>query len=219
MATLSRSGIVFGIAIFVTTQFSSVAWAQTTAALLDFTTHAAFFSQETHQSEPLDPQVFVKDTNAKAGAGPQNIQHIDGFRPARLADPASTPVFTAQGKALGFKLGQWLGPRGKVTLLPLAEGATVQVRLSGLAPNGLYSLFENHFDQKPIGFTPLDGIGQTNSFRANAKGKAALTVHASHMPTSVNAVLVVYHSDNRTHGESRGEIGITAHHQLIAKIP
>jgi len=198
---------------------SSYAWAESTAARLEFTTHAAFFSQETHQSKPLDPQVFVKDTTAKAGTGPQNIQHIDGFRPADLTDPANTPVFTAQGKALGLKLGQWLGPQGKVTLLPLAEGVTVQVRLSGLIPNGVYSLFENHFDQKPVGFTPLDGKGTANSFKANAKGIASVTVHAAHMLTNVNAVLVVYHSDHRTHGENRGEIGLTAHHQMIAKIP
>ena len=211
---------IFLVSLVVATSMPcSFAWAQTTAARLEFTTHAAFFSQETRQSEPIDPQVFVKDANAKAGNGPQNIQHIDGFRPAHLADPANTPVFTAQGKALGFKLGQWLGPRGKLTLLPQTEGATVQVRLSGLIPNGIYSLFENHFDQKPVGFTPLDGKGTTNSFKADGKGVASLTVHASQMPTNVNAVLVVYHSDHLTHGESRGEIGITAHHQMLAKIP
>ena len=219
MLVLIRRTFVLAAAVAVTLLPSSYAWAEPTAARMEFTTHAVFFSQETHQSELLDPQVFVKDVNTKAGIGPQNIQHIDGFRPAHLADPANTPLFTAQGKALGFSLGQWLGPRGKVTLLPLTEGATIQVRLFGLIPNGVYSLFENHFDQKPVGFTPLDGKGTINSFKANAKGAASITLHSSQMPTNVNAVLVVYHSDHRSHGESRGEIGITAHHQMIAKIP
>ena len=34
-----------------------------------------------------------------------------------------------------------------------------------------------------------------------------------------NAVLLVYHSDRKTHGPSRGRIGINAHHQLIARLP
>jgi hypothetical protein len=32
-------------------------------------------------------------------------------------------------------------------------------------------------------------------------------------------VLVVYHSDGKTHGDSRGEIGVGAQHQLIARLP
>ena len=39
------------------------------------------------------------------------------------------------------------------------------------------------------------------------------------MPTGVNAVLLVSHSDGKAHKQSRGGIGITAHHQLIAKVP
>jgi hypothetical protein len=39
------------------------------------------------------------------------------------------------------------------------------------------------------------------------------------MLTGANAVLLVYHSDGRTHGTSRGQLGVTAHHQLIAKVP
>ena len=93
----------------------------------------------------------------------------------------------------------------------------VTVILSGLKPHGRYSLFENHFDQKPVGFTPLDGNGTDNNVVANAEGKAVLTTMSPTAITHDNAVLVVYHSDGKTYGKLRGDIGINAHHQLIAR--
>lgn len=185
-----------------------------------FVTHAAFFSKETKQPKTLDPQVFVRDAAAPAAVGPQGIQHVAGVRPALIdSDTKSTPVLTAKGEALGFNLGQWLGPKGEATITPAVGGkAEIAVSFTGLRPNGHYSLFENHFDQKPVGFTPLDGTGQHNNFVAGSRGEAKLTVTAPSMPTKVNAILLVYHSDGKDHGKDRGAIGITAHHQLIAPI-
>jgi hypothetical protein len=222
MPSLNRRAVILGAALAAAAAPGpwDRVWAQGAPVHLPFITHAAFFSKETQQSVPLDPQVFVKDGNAKAETGPQGIVHIDGFRPAHIvSDPSDTPVFTALGRALGFSLGQWLGAGGAVTITPRGAGATVRVRLKGLVPNGVYSLFENHFDQQPVGFTPLDGSGKRNSFTAKPDGTWAITVHAPQMLTSANAVLLVYHSDRLTHGASRGEIGVNAHHQLIAKLP
>jgi len=221
MPSLNRRTVIIGAALAAAAALGpwQPVWAQGTPIHLPFITHAAFFSKETQQSVALDPQVFVKDGNAKAETGPQDIRHIDGFRPAHLSDPPATPVFSALGQSLGFSLGQWLGASGAVTITPRGAGATVRVRLTGLVPNGVYSLFENHFDQQPVGFTPLDGSGKRNSFSAKPDGTGAITVHAPQMFTSANAVLLVYHSDRLTHGTSRGEIGVNAHHQLIAKIP
>jgi hypothetical protein len=82
-----------------------------------------------------------------------------------------------------------------------------------------FSLFENHFDQTPIGFTPVDGTGNGNSFVADSNGSGFVSIIAPTQMTHANAVLVVYHSDNQTHGSERGAIGETAHHQLIARLP
>jgi hypothetical protein len=84
---------------------------------------------------------------------------------------------------------------------------------------GHYSLFENHFDQQPVGFTPLDGAGKANDFMANDSGSATVSVLAPQAPTHANAVLLVYHSDKTSHGDQRGDTGVNAHHQLIARIP
>lgn len=191
------------------------------ASHLTFATHAAFFSAETKQPKPLDPHAFVADAAAPATVGPQNISHVAGFRPAFIGqDPKTAAVSNAKGEPIGFTLGDWLAASGTVTLTPMA-GGKVEISLSfdHLKPGGHYSLFENHFDQKPIGFTPLDGTAKTNDFVAAADGTAKLTVTAPQPLTHDNAVLLVYHSDGTAHGAQRGEIGITAHHQLIARIP
>jgi hypothetical protein len=84
-------------------------------------------------------------------------------------------------------------------------------------PNGHYSLFENHFSTTGVSFTPLDGKGSGNSFVAAADGTGTLTVVAPSVLTHDNAVLLVYHSDGQEHGDKRGAIGETAHHQLISR--
>lgn len=212
-----RLPIVLAALAFPIAALSDSAAAAEPALDLVMETHAAFFSAETSQPEPLDPQVFLRDANAAATTGPQNIRHVAGFRPALMSEPRRTPLFDAQGKPLGLSLGKWLGARGKVHVA--ADRRTVTVRLSGLRPGGTYSLFENHFDRQPIGFTPLDGSGRTNTFIASMDGKAAAKIHVPAAVTHANAILLVYHSDRQAHGDSRGEIGVNAHHQLIARIP
>ena len=121
---------------------------------------------------------------------------------------------------MDFNLGQWLGAKGTVTISPSGQDkAKVSARFTNLRSEGYYSLFENHFDQQPVGFTPLDGTGKANNFLASKKGTGRITLTAPQMLTHVNAVLLVYHSDKTFHGDQRGEIGVTAHHQLIARIP
>lgn len=197
---------------------SGAVQAADTVKVMNFVTHAAYFSDETQQATPLDPQVFLTDPASSAATGPQGIKHVDGVRNALIADVPGLPIKNANGQSLDMSLGAWLSAKGKVTLSPLANGREkVTVRLSGLKPSGSYSLFENHFDQKPIGFTPLDGLGTDNNFVAGANGEAEVTLIAPAVLTHDNAVLVVYHSDGIQHGMSRGAIGVDAHHQLIAR--
>ncbi len=80
---------------------------------------------------------------------------------------------------------------GKVTIDGI-NPVQLSANFNGLKPQGHYSLFENHFDQKPIGFTPTDGTGKTNNLVAKADGTATITMTLPHMPTHDNAVLLVY---------------------------
>lgn len=206
------------MAIALLGSLSGAVHADNAVQVMDFVTHAAYFSNETQQAVPLDPQVFLTNPAALAATGPQGIKHIAGVRNALIADAQDLPIMNANGQSLDMSLGAWLSAKGKVTLSPLADGKEkVTVTLSGLKPNGSYSLFKNHFDQKPIGFTPLDGKGTRNNFIASAEGEATVTLIAPAVLTHDNAVLVVYHSDGIQHGMSRGAIGVDAHHQLIAR--
>lgn len=214
-ATPNRSAAIALVAFGFLT---SAAHAEENVQAMDFDTHAAFFSDETRQASPLDPQVFVSNPNSPAATGPQGIKHIAGVRNALIADAPDLPITNANGQSLDMSLGAWLAAKGSVTLSPLPDGREkIIVTLSGLKPKGSYSLFENHFDQKPTGFTPLDGQGTDNTFTAGANGEATVTTIAPAALTHDNAVLVVYHSDGIEHGMTRGTIGIDAHHQLIAR--
>ncbi len=186
--------------------------------VLQLQTHADFFSTETHQVPVLDPQVFVAAPGAAEMVGPQGIHHVAGIRNALVADAASLPIVNAADKSLDLSLGAWLSAKGEAILTPLPDGREkVTVVMSGLKPGGHYSLFENHFEQKPVGFTPLDGNGSDNSFVADRSGKAEISMIAPSRLTHDHAVLLVYHSDGRAHGTSRGAIGVDAHHQLIGR--
>ncbi len=215
---LRRSVLCFAVLAIGTACSTTSVPVPTRLALM---THAAFFSQETNQNPALDPQVFVRDASAPEATGPQNIHHVAGVRNALLTDPSTSPIYNANGALLdGFTLGSWLGARGDVTIASTGTGgSTIMVTMSGLRPAGVYSLFENHFDQTPVGFTPLDGTGTSNTVTADAQGTARITVAAPDVPTHDHAVLVVYHSDGMAHGMERGPIGVTAHHQLIVRIP
>ena len=200
---------------------ANATYAQTDPVVaLPFVTHAAFFSKEVAVPVMLDPQVFVLDESEPAGRHWQGIEHVKGVRNATENDAAGTAIYNAQGAPLGMTLGQWLHAGGTVTLTPNSDGhEEVAMALHGLKPDGHYSVFENHFDQQPIGFTPLDGAGTRNSFVADSKGAAVVKISAPEQMTHQNAVLVVYHSDGTPHGSERGAIGETAHHQLIARVP
>jgi hypothetical protein len=217
----SKAGRWFGMALVAASAAGlTISYAANTPRV-PFVTHASFFSAETHQPKPVDPHAFVRDPSAPAGVGPQNIQHVAGVRPALIEqDPKSAAIFNAKGEPLGFNLGEWLGAQGVATMSPAANGKVrVSARFEHLIPGGHYSLFENHFDQQPVGFTPLDGTGKTNNFTASKNGSARITVVAPQALTHANAVLLVYHSDKTSHGDQRGDIGVNAHHQLIARIP
>ncbi|MEX3937745.1 hypothetical protein AB4Y32_39590 [Paraburkholderia phymatum] len=187
---------------------------------LAFETHAAFFSAETQLPAVLDQQVFVADASSPAAVGPQGIAHVAGVRNAHLSDPPSIPLYDARHHPLHITLGHWLGANGDVSLAEQPDGRErLSIELKGLVPDGLYSLFENHFDQPPVGFTPLDGSAERNTFRADRLGRALLQLDAPSVLTHDNAVLVVYHADGRSWGMQRGAIGVTAQHQLIARLP
>jgi hypothetical protein len=185
-----------------------------------FVPHSTFFSALTSQPAVLDPQVFVADPKAPAATGPQEIAHVAGYRPAFASDPTDTPLANANGDGIKRTLGQWLGGKGALVLAPVDGGTSVAVSFSGLVPKGRYSLFEDHFTPGGgITVTPLDGTGLTNSFTASPDGTAKLTVVAPGTITHAEGISVIYHSDGLDHGTVRGMMGLTAHDQMVFRLP
>ena len=185
---------------------------------MDFVTHAAFFSAESKQPKTLDPQVFVHDAAAQAATGPQGIKHVAGVRPPLIdQDAKSFMLYNAEDKPLGFDLQTWLSASGSVSITEHGGKSLLEASFKGLKPSATYSLFENHFDQTPVSFTPMDGTGTTNSFVTQPDGSAKVSMMLPDFPTHANAVLLIYNSEGQTHGLERGRIGVDAHHQLIAR--
>lgn len=184
-----------------------------------FATHASFFSLESKQANLVDPQAFVADSAVAAGTGPQGIAHVAGVRPAFRIDDPRAAVINAQGRSLAFTLAQWFGARGSVTLTPSGSTTGAAFTFAGLVPDGRYSLFENHFSESGVTFTPLDGTATANSFTAAHDGTAAFQLSIPGAVTHAEGLLLVYHSDGHDHGAQRGELGVNAHHQLIVRVP
>src|SRR3954453_15313543 len=183
-------------------------------AKTDVITHAAFFSAEMGESRVIDPHIFVLDAEAIEAVGPRGIKHAAGLRPAFVdEDRKTSPLYTADGKPLGMTLGEWL--RG--TFLLTFADTQLNASLSGLKPQGHYSLFERRSDGTSRAFAPIDGAGQSNSFVAEADGRAKLSIKLARPLPSTSTVVLIYHSDNQAHGLERGRIGYDAHHLVMTR--
>ena len=184
-----------------------------------FELHATFFSRETNTSPAIDPQVFVVDDRVStAGTGPQGIAHIAGVRPMALNEP-DVALVNAEGSPLLFTVSRWTSATGSASIADTSGiSQEITVRFSKLIAFGVYSLFKNSFSAAGVVFTPLDGEGTHNTFRADQLGAATFAVTTPQRLTNRNAILLVYHSDGVDHGSDRGKIGYSAHHHLIASL-
>jgi hypothetical protein len=187
--------------------------------MLAFESHARFYSRLTDRAPAIDPQVFVRDDASEAGNGPQGIEHERGFRPARTDDPPELAAYDADGEQLLFTLGKWFGASGTARIEPDGAGDRVTVDFAHLIPCGVYSLFEVAFARGSTTVAPLDGTGEHDGFIAGVDGDAHFVVSTPAHIASGNAIVLVYHSDALDHGLERGELGLTAHQELAARLP
>jgi hypothetical protein len=220
-AKIRGAALGFGVAVVLALAgFARVARADAPAEL-PFVNAATAFSSAAQADRPIDPEVFVRETQAAPGTGPEHIEHVAGFRTARLDDEPQAPIFRADGVALDLSLGNWLAARGTLAIEAQPDGHDrVTVVFKNLVAFGEYSVFVEA--AAPAGAPvcrPLDGEGSANSFTAHVDGSAALVIDTPAQVNSGSAIVLVYHSDSREHGASRGQIGITAHEQLVARVP
>ncbi len=182
-----------------------------------FVTGAEQWALESRADQLADPQVFVQQAGAAAVTGAQGIAHAAGYRPALMTDDPATPAYNAQGKALGFTVGGWFGARATVVYDPAAPKPQVAMGFAGLNPTGVYSIFLRR-PEPGGGLGPLDATGARTTFNADPQGNAALqlTLGAPLLPGST--FVVFYHSDGSAHGTDPGQLGVTAHAQLMYRL-
>jgi hypothetical protein len=191
------------------------------SAPTDYQLHMDFFSQESKQPAVLDPQVFIASPGTAAGTGPQMIPHAANVVPTPKAGPADTPLLGADGSALNTTRGAWEKAAGTVAFACANGNKQATSTLTGLIPGATYSTFVVHLDvQGPGRFTPWgDAAGTTNNFTADTTGAAAPTNTVPGCTTTHEAIVIIWHSDGKTHGATPGQIGVTWHNSLITSVP
>jgi hypothetical protein len=182
-----------------------------------FMTHAAFFADVTQGSDAIDPHVFVRDPSASAGSGPENIQHVAAFRPEDQAtDDHTSPLYNADGKPLGFNIGQWLNSAGTVDAASSGMGDQLHFGFTGLVQSGHYDVFRLNPTTGAI--FPLDGAGTSNAFTATSLGTADFYVTTPAHITTFDRVLLIYNSDGMDHAMQPGAFGIDSHIELVLRV-
>jgi hypothetical protein len=169
-----------------------------------FMTHVRFEAMHSLRRKAVDPQVFVREKQ--------------GYRPARGGDDPSSPLYTAQGGALSLNLGRWFEASGTARFLNGPGGPIREVRFSftGLVPFGVYSIFVSRSTPDTVEIVPF--AKTTESLKASVDGSMALTALAEIPLLDGDLIWLVYHSDGVTHGNRLGELGVTAHEQLILPV-
>jgi hypothetical protein len=143
--------------------------------------------------------------------------HEAGMGPAVLGSDSATPLYNADGTSLDVSLANWLGAHGVAQIAPAGPNADlVTATFYGLIPDADYGLFQGHTTTSYLDIAPLDGSGSSNSFRSDDDGRGSISVSTTHQLGRFDTVVLVYHSDNQTHGSSPGNPGYTAHVQLVA---
>ncbi len=178
----------------------------------------ASFEPVTPETTAQPSEVFVRDPAAQAQRGPGG--HAWGLRAPLRTDSDALPLYDANGDPIHTVLAIWRTAQGQAALEETPRGTRIRARFDGLVPHGRYSLFVRQLAGRTgTVFTPLDVTGAANSFSADGRGHGELAVVTPVQLPSGAQLALVYHSDGVDHRSSLGDPGVTAHVQLITRVP
>ena len=127
-----------------------------------------------------------------------------------------------KGESLGMKLKDWSAASGEGNYSLSGGNAQLKMTMSGLVPDGVYSVICSRFtlppaftyNHKPCGAEN----GSESSFIADENGNAEFNLKLKPLNETkdgeMNLIAVVYHSDKETHQAEIGDFGVNAHIQL-----
>jgi len=113
--------------------------------------------------------------------------------------------------------GAWLAATGEAVAVVDQPTHTVTVSAENLVPGGLYTVW--YVEEQLIGMSagPAGGVPD-NEFRADATGTAEITFEVP-ADNAYDRLVVAYHADDQTHGESPGEMGTVTFEHLSGEWP
>lgn len=136
-----------------------------------------------------------------------------------------------KGEPTGLTLRQWLGHAGRGTYTCEHGQGRLDIRFSGLVPDGVYTMWHAFIAMPPpVPFTgtldlPLGARdGSDSVFTADADGNSAFThefrpcLQMSDVWTT-SMLAINWHSDGLTYGGHPGEFGKAAHVPLFVMLP
>ena len=136
-----------------------------------------------------------------------------------------------KGEPLGMTLGEWLKHAGTGSYTCQAGVGTLDLQLTGLVPNGVYTMWHAFMAiPPPVPFTgtldlPLGARdGSESVFVADKKGrknfKHTFQPCLQMSDTWTTSMLAInYHSDGKTYGGHPGPFGSDAHIPLFVMLP
>ncbi len=145
-------------------------------------------------------------------------------------DPAAVGPHP-KGAPLGMTLGEWLRHQGTCTYNYADGVGTLELSLSGLVPNGVYTIWHAFMALPPT--EPFSGTldlplgardGSESVFTADANGNAKFEhtfkpgLQMSDIWTT-SMVAINYHSDGKTYRAYPGEFGLNAHIPMFVFLP
>ncbi|MGF1623982.1 MAG: hypothetical protein ACFCVH_03790 [Alphaproteobacteria bacterium] len=114
--------------------------------------------------------------------------------------------------------GDWMAAEGEATVVEQQGGQDViEVEASNLVPDGLYTVW--WVNEATLGMDMGPGAEPPgNEFRADADGNATTTFEVP-SDNDYQMMVVAYHADDQTHGDSPGEMSETAFSHLMGPWP
>lgn len=122
------------------------------------------------------------------------------------------------GVPADFTSEQWMAARGEAEVVAQEDGQDlIELEASGLVPEGLYTLWWVNEGTFGTDMGPAGGVPE-NEFTADAEGNATATVRVP-SDNDYQMMVVAYHADDQTHGESPGEMGTETFGHLMGPWP
>jgi hypothetical protein len=191
------------------------------AAVL-FVLVTATFQPVTAATTAQPAHVFVRDSSAKAQTDPAvGPVHDAGLRSINDNDPPTAQLTNAHGDPLKVSIADWRAATGSVDVTPSTSGGSrVSATFKGLIPMGSYSLFVRQLAGRAgVVLTPVDITGVADSLFADRDGMGRIIVVSPNPIPPGAQIVLIYHSDGTDHQSSPGNLGVTAHEQLITRVP